>query len=131
MNKYDAEKALKALNKKKDPAKNSYEGVPRDQRAALFYGTSPPDENGNRWVAPGGRRDLRDYIEANGRLLPMEPGSAPMTREVMEKLFHGTSGKQRREERQAKKDAARLQRHIDADFKRACVKAPEESVAAE
>ena len=118
MQKYDANQVLKAQNSEKEPRANAYEKLPKEQRAPLFYGTNTPDEEGNVLVAEGGRRDTRDYIESVGRLLPVTKGGAPMTRAVMSKMFRGKSGKQRREERAAKAEAARKERHLAAQVER-------------
>lgn len=92
------------------PAENEYDAMPKEERAAHFY--RPYEKHRHA------RREFGQYRESLTRLLPMAPKSAPMTRDVMAKLFRGTSGKTRRAERQAKKDAARLQRHLAAEAKR-------------
>lgn len=130
MNKYDPNDLMERM-RGREPRTNYYDSVPREQRADIYYGTTQPDENGNRIVAEGGRRDTRDYAESISRLLPMAKGSAPMTREVMEKMFRGKSGAQRREERKAKKNAERAARHLEAEAKRAEARAAAEPKGAE
>lgn len=76
------------------PYENPYDALSRAERAEVYYSKEKR-----------GRKDERDYAESIARLLPVVKGSTPITQEDMRKLFRGKTGKQKREERAAKKAA--------------------------
>lgn len=74
---------------------NPYDDMPREARGAVFYRAHTYTTRGP------GRRELRDYANAIARLLPMPPGSTPITQAAMDKLFRGKPGRVKVEERAA------------------------------